>query len=70
MANVIIDRFGLETARMKVDDEHFEVRVDVQVSDKFLGLIIALGEGVEIVGPNDVVERMKGISTRLSNKYK
>lgn len=69
MANVIIDRFGLETSRIKVDDEHFEVRVDVQVSDQFIGWIIALGEGVEIVGPDDVVERMAEIGKRISSRY-
>ena len=70
MANIIIDRFGKDTNLMKIDDEHFEVRVDVQVSDHFLGWIIALGEGVEIVGPSDVVERMKGIQKRLAKQYK
>lgn len=70
MANVIIDRFGLDTTRMKVDDEHFEVRIDVQISDQFLGWIIALGDGVEIVGPEDVVKKMADIANRLSESYK
>ena len=70
MANVIIDRFGIGTRLMKVDDEHFEVRVDVQISDQFFGWIIALGDGVEIVGPEDVVEKMADIAMRLGKTYK
>ena len=44
MANVIIDQFGRETKLQKLDDEHFKAKVDVAVSDQFLGWIIALGK--------------------------
>ena len=70
MANVIIDRFGLDTKRIKIDDDHFEVRIDVQMSEQFLGWIIALGDGVEIVGPKNVVRKMSDITKRLSQTYK
>ncbi|MBR3538899.1 MAG: WYL domain-containing protein, partial [Eubacterium sp.] len=33
MSNVIIDQFGRNTVMRPVDEEHFEVRVDVAVSD-------------------------------------
>ena len=58
MANVIYDRFGLDTRVLKVDDEHFIARVSVAVSKLFLGWIMAL-EGVQIVGPDNVVDEMK-----------
>ncbi len=57
MANVIIDRFGRDIHMQKVDDEHFQVRVDVAVSGNFLGWIIGIG-GVKIIGPQSVVEQM------------
>ncbi len=57
MANVIIDRFGRDIRMQRVDDEHFQVRVDVAVSGNFLGWIIGIG-GVKIVGPESVVEQM------------
>ncbi len=69
MANVIIDRFGIKTPRLRVDEEHFEARVDVQVSDQFLGWIIALGPDVRVVGPKTCVDRMKAIAGRLSEEY-
>ena len=58
MANVIIDQFGKETNLMRVDDEHFEARVDVVVSDQFLGWIISLGGKVRVVGPDDVKKKI------------
>ena len=48
MANVIIDQFGRDVTLRKVDDEHFEVRVDVVVSNQFFGWIVALAGKVVI----------------------
>ena len=56
MANVIIDQFGRDIHLRKVDDEHFEVRVDVVVSNQFFGWIVALGGKVRIANPRNVVE--------------
>lgn len=69
MAGVLIDRFGKEIIIMKVDDEHFQTRVNVAVSNQFLGWIMALGNGVKIVAPEDVVERMKKEIRLLSEMY-
>ena len=70
LANVIIDQFGRDNVMRPVDEEHFEVRVDVVLSDQFLGWVIALGEGVTITGPEEVVGRMSEIWKKLSKKYK
>ena len=70
LANVIIDQFGRDTVLRPVDEDHFEVRVDVVLSDQFLGWVIALGEGVTITGPEEVVGRMSEIWRKLSKKYK
>ena len=58
MTDVIFDRFGLDTGVQKVDEEHFKARVKVAVSNLFLGWIMGLGK-VKIVGPEDVVDKMK-----------
>ena len=70
LANVIIDQFGRDSRILPVDDDHFEAVVDVAVSDQFLGWVIALGGGVKITAPEDVVERMKGIAARMQEEYK
>ena len=59
MANVIIDQFGRDITLIKIDDEHFRARVDVVVSDQFLGWIIALKGAVKIEGPDRVKEKIK-----------
>ena len=59
MANVIIDQFGRDVTLRKVDDEHFEVRADVVVSNQFFGWIVGLAGRVVIKGPKDVKDKMK-----------
>lgn len=69
LAGVMIDRFGKDIMMIPVDAEHFTVNVDVRVSGPFLGWIISLGEGVKIVGPDEVVGLMKMEIDRLINQY-
>lgn len=69
-ANIIIDRFGKDIMLTKVDDEHFTVNVTVAVSTHFLAWIIALGDGIRIVGPESVLEQMRKETDRLVRQYK
>lgn len=61
MANVIIDQFGRDVTLRKVDDEHFEVRVDVVVSNQFFGWIVALDGKVMIKAPEKVKHDMNAL---------
>lgn len=69
LAGVMIDRFGKDIMMIPVDEEHFTVNVDVRVSGPFFGWIISLGEGVKIVGPDEVVEQMRMEIERLQLQY-
>lgn len=69
LAGVIIDRFGKDIMLIPADADHFTVNVKVHVSRQFLGWIISLGEGVKIVGPNEVVEQVKEEIQRLTRQY-
>jgi len=81
-AGVIIDRFGRDVfmvpQREKIDDVTvqdgevqgwFKTKVKVAVSTHFLSWVMALGEGVKIVGPDWVVEGMKKEIRRLKQMY-
>lgn len=68
-AGVIIDRFGKNVMMVPADSEHFTVNVDVHVSNQFLGWIISLGEGVKILGPDEVVGQIKIEIERLTKQY-
>lgn len=68
MANVIFDRFGTGIKSLKLDENHFSTSVNVDVSDNFLGWIIGIG-GVKVVGPEDVVVRMKELLKKHQDLY-
>ena len=65
LAGVIIDRFGKDVMMIPADNDHFTVSVDIHVSKQFLGWVFSLGENIKILGPDDVVEMMKGEIGRL-----
>ena len=69
LAGVIIDRFGKDVMMIPTDEEHFTVKVDVHVSRQFLGWLFSLGEGIKIVGPEEVVNQMKAECERLMGQY-
>ena len=69
-AGVLIDRFGKEIIIRQVDADHFRTVVNVAVSNQFLGWIMALGNGVKIVAPESVVERMRQEIKLLDEMYK
>ena len=70
LAGVIIDRFGKDVMMIPADNEHFTVSVDIHVSKQFLGWVFSLGENIKILGPDDVVEMMKGEIGWLVGQYK
>ena len=69
MVGVIIDRFGKDVMIAPVYSERFRVNVDVSMSNQFLGWIMAVGDGVKIVGPDKVVEKMRAEVRRLAEQY-
>ncbi len=69
MVGILIDRFGKEIPVRPVDENHFRTTVNVAISTQFLGWIMALGNGVRIVGPEHVVERMQQEILRLHKLY-
>lgn len=70
LAGVIIDRFGKNVILFPADDDYFTVNVDVHVSRQFLGWVFSLGDGIKIVGPDVVVEKMRMEVERLMMQYK
>ena len=69
LAGVIIDRFGKEVMMIPTDEEHFTVNVSVHVSSHFFCWLFYVGAGVKVIGPDDIVERMKEELQKLSKQY-
>lgn len=66
---VVIDRFGKDIMIVPKDNNTFTVNVNVSVSNMFFSWIIGLGKGVKILGPENVVEKLKGEIVRLKEQY-
>ncbi len=69
LVSVVMDKFGSDVWIIPVDNDHFEVCVDIAVSPQFYGWIFGLGDQVEIIGPDAVREGMKNALTMVVNKY-
>ena len=69
MTGVLIDRFGKDIVITRTDENHFRTNVEVAVSRQFLGWVMALGDGIRIVGPESVAEQMKQEIRRLAEQY-
>ena len=69
MTGVLIDRFGKDIVITRTDEDHFRTNVEVAVSRQFLGWVMALGDGIRIVGPESVAEQMKQEIRRLAEQY-
>lgn len=68
-AGIMIDRFGRDIMMVPVDEDHFTVNVNVAVSSQFISWVFSLGDGVKIIGPDDVLGKVKEEVERLRNVY-
>ena len=64
-----VDRFGKDIPIRKTDEEHFQVSVDVVVSEQFFGWLFGLGTGARIVSPQSAAERMRKSLEDVKNIY-
>ena len=71
MVGVFIDRFGRDIRIIPADQDGWsQISVDIAISDQFLGWIFALGTGVKITGPEEVVERFRDEISEMKRLYK
>ncbi len=66
---VVLDRFGKDIIIAPADEGHFTIRVKVAVSNQFFGWIFGLGEGVRILEPENVVNRMQEQVRKVFEQY-
>lgn len=69
LVGVVIDRFGKDIMIAKTDDQHFKITAPVAISTQFLAWVIGLGDGVQILWPDKVVNLMKDEIRRLTDMY-
>ena len=69
LIGVLIDRFGKDIFIVPKENGHFRTVVTVAVSRQFFGWVMALGDGIRIVSPENVVTQMQEEIRRLSEQY-
>ncbi len=70
LVGVFLDRFGKDIHIISAKKEGWsQTRVEVAVSDQFLGWIFALGRDVKIIGPSEVTEKFKNEIAELIKCY-
>lgn len=66
----VIDRFGTKNASYsKVDDEHFSVSVEVELSNQFYSWLLQFGKKAKITHPKAVVNKMKKFLENMVSRY-
>ncbi len=70
LLDTAVDRFGKKGVTYeKVDDSHFNVTADVDVSDQFFAWVTGFGKRVKIVAPESVVEKYKKHLDKVREMY-
>lgn len=72
LLDTVVDRFGTDKGSVwyeKVDEKHFKVTAQVEVSDQFFGWLLGFGKRVKILEPESVVEQFKAYVDKVREMY-
>ena len=69
LVGVILDRFGKNVMIMPDGEDHFKTDVLVTVSPQFFGWVTAIGDRLQIIGPDDVREDYRNDLQDILNAY-
>ena len=70
LLDTMIERFGTKGASYtKLDDDHFTVAADVEISDQFYGWLLGFGGQVQMLDPEHEVQKFKEYIDMIRNLY-
>ena len=70
LLDVAVERFGTKDAQYSaVDDKHFTVSAEVEISDLFFGWLLSFGRRVKILYPSDVLEEFRMYIEKIRDLY-
>jgi len=69
LINTVLDRFGIDAPLRKIDDDHFEITVEISESPVFLSWIAQFGRKAEIIAPASLRESMRALICELGETY-
>ena len=70
LLDVAVERFSTKDAQYSaVDDKHFTVTAEVEISDLFFGWLLSFGRRVKILYPSDVLEDFRAYIEKMRDMY-
>lgn len=70
LLDTAVERFGTKDVQYsRVDDRHFKVTANVEVSDQFYGWLLGFGKRVKLTWPDDEVEKFKAYIDKIRDAY-
>lgn len=70
--NAVVDRFGNDENGVwyeKLDDAHFTVTAQVEISDQFFGWLLGFGKKAKLIAPDVAVEEFKVYLDKVREMY-
>jgi len=69
LVGAVMDRLGRDAFIVPDGPEHFTVKTDVVVSPQFFAWVLGFGGSAQIIGPENVLEKMKDHLTAVNSLY-
>ena len=70
LLDAVIEKLGkTNVLYSKVDEHHFNVSVDVEISDQFFGWLCGLGTGVQILAPSSIQDKFIDYIDKIRSRY-
>lgn len=69
LLDTVVERFGSTARYLQVDDNHFEVTVEVEVSDQFFGWLLGFGKRAKLIAPESAVAELSAYLDKIQEMY-
>lgn len=70
LLDAVLDHFGTKgISHRKIDEEHFAISAEIEISNQFYSWLLQFGEKAKILYPQDVADGMKDFLKRILNAY-
>ena len=70
LLDTAVERFGTKDVQYsKVDERHFKVSTNVEISDQFYGWLLGFGKCAKLIWPDDEVEKFKEYLEKVMRTY-
>jgi predicted DNA-binding transcriptional regulator YafY len=66
----VVDRFGTSGVQYsQMDEGHFKVTANVEISDQFFGWLLGFGKRVKLLEPQSAVDRFSAYLDKIREMY-